>query len=349
MSWENLKQEAISSSTSSERLREIAAISNELAGLVASNPHADSQLLDELAIQARNNRDSETQRAITLNPNTSTKWLIALAHIFPEEFFANPAYNLLILEEVNFKHLFTRKQLLKLACIFNTPTSFLDFVAAICQTNIQTIKNDEYYPHLSLENQYQNRIKNKLGYPFNYFWKWREILIAIASHKNTSRDKLKELSIFDESIISEIATLNRCYISLVSFIQKKINSIFFKSHVDSIFRKYYIARNQYYIYAPTDYSFSNLEYYGLILAKHPETSSEILAELTQHIITEVRVLVASHPNVSQNSLFNLLSDRDSEVRKAALANPKLDSTFKQEFLSLENKNLFFRRITRISL
>ena len=66
MSWENLKQEAISSSTSSGRLREIAAISNELARLVASNPHADSQLLDELAIQATNNRDWETQRAIAL-------------------------------------------------------------------------------------------------------------------------------------------------------------------------------------------------------------------------------------------------------------------------------------------
>ena len=609
MSLEDLKQEALSSSTSPKRLREIAAISNELAKLVASNPVADSKLLDEIALQARNNRDTETQRAIALNPNTSEKLLVELAHVFPEEFFTNPAYDLSIINEVNFKHLSARKLLLKLASTVNAPTSFLSFAAEICQPNIQKITKDKYYPYLTLEQQYQNRLKNKLGivsyYPFEYFWKWREILIAIASHKNTSRNKLKELSAFDEPVIAEIAKirlkhhitlqkqqnnndlsfwsevilckssrlfkfipneivyklvqlpnisldilsvlsnleaekellgyiashpkaspeiLNKLshdnnqlvaasaklhinyaddlkidwkklaerkinpseryslkrdnqielrlwragaitddslfylakdetkanntllyiicapdtpphildklkinphvsqlikdciafikdqksffleelptslpaeerkrggytkytpdariddlddllikaqdsswrvrkrwteqwndfknipfHICLVSLVQERYPATHLKYYLNNMLRDY--ERDRYRTYTPRKYAFSNLEYYGHILAKHFQTSREILAELTQHRVKEVRVLVASHPNITQNSLFNLISDRDIEVRKAALANPKLDSTFKQEFVSLEDSNLSLAELQELA-
>ena len=142
--------------------------------------------------------------------------------------------------------------------------------------------------------------------------------------------------------------LHRCYICLISFIRRKSSSIIFKTHKDAIFRKYYIQRNSSYTYAPNNYSFSNLEYYGLILANHPQTSSKILAELTQHIVKEVRLLVARHPNITQNSLYNLISDRNPEVREAALANPKLDATFKQEFISVENNNLSLAKLRKLA-
>ena len=70
--------------------------------------------------------------------------------------------------------------------------------------------------------------------------------------------------------------------------------------------------------------------------------------MTQHRVKEVRVLVASHPNITQNSLYKLISDRDIEVKKAALANPKLDSTFKREFISLENSNLSLTELQELA-
>lgn len=53
MSLEILKQEAVSISSSPQRLKEIAAINNDLARLVATNPIADGHLLAKLALQAK--------------------------------------------------------------------------------------------------------------------------------------------------------------------------------------------------------------------------------------------------------------------------------------------------------
>ncbi|MGB3759580.1 MAG: hypothetical protein WBA07_24960 [Rivularia sp. (in: cyanobacteria)] len=92
MSLDLLKQEATSYETSPQRLREIAAMNDELARLVASNSVADSSLLRKLALKARNNKDVELQRSIVSNPNTPTLWLIELAELFPEEFFDNPIF-----------------------------------------------------------------------------------------------------------------------------------------------------------------------------------------------------------------------------------------------------------------
>ncbi|MEH2045290.1 hypothetical protein [Nostoc sp.] len=85
--------------------------------------------------------------------------------------------------------------------------------------------------------------------------------------------------------------------------------------------------------------FSNLEYYGVILASAPNTSPQILSKLVEHPIQGVRVLVASHHNITQNSLDKLIDDRSPEVRAAALANPKLDSMLREQLASLENPNL----------
>ncbi|MEH2231599.1 MAG: hypothetical protein V7K71_18585 [Nostoc sp.] len=117
MSLDSLKQEATNHNTSPQRLRELAGINDELTRLVAANPLAESSLLGELAIQARTNNDVEMQRAIASNPNTPTQWLIGLAYLFPEEFFSNPAYDLSILQNVNFAHRFEKKLLFKLVCV----------------------------------------------------------------------------------------------------------------------------------------------------------------------------------------------------------------------------------------
>ncbi|MEH1943243.1 MAG: hypothetical protein V7L01_23900 [Nostoc sp.] len=216
MSLDSLKQEATNHNTSPQRLRELAAINDELTRLVAANPLADSSLLGELAIQARTNKDVEMQRAIASNPNTPTKCLIGLAHLFPEEFFSNPAYDLSIWENVNFTHRFENKLLFKLVCASNATTSFLELAAGICETNIKRIRNDKYFGHFSLEQQYGIKyLRMSIGYistfSFENFWQWREILILIASNQNTSRKKLLGLSISGEDIVAEVAQLRLDY------------------------------------------------------------------------------------------------------------------------------------------
>lgn len=111
-------------------------------------------------------------------------------------------------------------------------------------------------------------------------------------------------------------------------------------------RRYYIDnmlndfnKGRYKEYSPILIKFSNLEYYGVILASDPSTSSQILSKLVQHPIQGVRALTASHNNISQNSLNRLIEDRNLDVRAAALANPKFDSMLKQQLVSLENPNL----------
>ncbi|MEO1559910.1 MAG: hypothetical protein AAFS12_09860 [Cyanobacteria bacterium J06632_19] len=61
MSLNLLKQEATSHNTSLQRLRELAAINNELARLVATNPFTGSSLLRELALKAIADKDIELQ------------------------------------------------------------------------------------------------------------------------------------------------------------------------------------------------------------------------------------------------------------------------------------------------
>ncbi len=84
-------------------------MNDDLATLVAANPFTDPSLLEELVIKATADKNTEMQRAIASHPNTPTRWLIRLAALFPEEFFNNPAYNLQILENINYNYLFNKK------------------------------------------------------------------------------------------------------------------------------------------------------------------------------------------------------------------------------------------------
>ncbi len=74
------------------------------------------------------------QRAIAINPNTPTRCLIELAYLFPEEFFNNPVYDLLALENINFASCFEKKVLLKLVAAPNAPESFLQAVSKLEKT-----------------------------------------------------------------------------------------------------------------------------------------------------------------------------------------------------------------------
>lgn len=70
----SLEQEAVDEGTSGDRLRELAKISIELARLVANNPSAPSELLQNLV----NTKDIFTLQNIAANLNTPPEVLAGL-------------------------------------------------------------------------------------------------------------------------------------------------------------------------------------------------------------------------------------------------------------------------------
>ncbi|MEM9272218.1 MAG: hypothetical protein AAGA80_04525 [Cyanobacteria bacterium P01_F01_bin.143] len=90
-----LSKEARSENTSGDRLKELAALNDKLAQIVASNVSAPPELLAELI-----NRKSKTiRKAVISNPNTPVETLFKLGvHYFPQELLNNPTFQLLYLE-----------------------------------------------------------------------------------------------------------------------------------------------------------------------------------------------------------------------------------------------------------
>lgn len=283
MSLDLLYQEATSHNTSPQRLREIAAMNDELARLVASNSVADSNLLTELALKARNNKDVELQRAIASNPNTPTQFLVELAKLFPQEFFSNPVYDLLILENVNLFRNFRKKLLLKLVCTYNAPESFLAIAAGTCEYNIKRIQQNH-----------------------EYFWKWREILIAVACHHNNSRKNLSKLSQYSDDIVAEVAGVRLKYPSDNILFWDKL-----ASNEKPIWDKLALNEKPNIIaFIPHQILFE--------LAQLPEISSNFLKAASQlETFPGILNIIANHPKTPKEVLEKLAKNSHSDVAEAA--------------------------------
>ena len=65
--------------------------------LIAIHPKASENVLIRLAASA----DRQTRRAVAMNPQTPKDALLKLAPTFPGEFFLNPVFDLLLLEDPN--------------------------------------------------------------------------------------------------------------------------------------------------------------------------------------------------------------------------------------------------------
>ena len=83
--------------TPSSKLRSLAGRSQKWDRKLATHPNAATEILAKLAKSA----DRLTRRGVTLNPQTPKDALLALAPSFPGEFFLNPAFDLLLIEEPN--------------------------------------------------------------------------------------------------------------------------------------------------------------------------------------------------------------------------------------------------------
>ncbi|OKH49231.1 hypothetical protein NIES2101_21170 [Calothrix sp. HK-06] len=80
----------------------LAALSVEFTPTIAQDPSTEPFLLELIALYG----DVELRQAVASNPNTPSKILFALADEFPGEFFNNPVFPLLTLENPDFLILF---------------------------------------------------------------------------------------------------------------------------------------------------------------------------------------------------------------------------------------------------
>lgn len=111
--------------TDSVALEAIVGVSVKLNRRIALHPNASSGLLQSLA----RSPDKMTRRNVALNPQTPKDVLLALAPTFAGEFFLNPVFDLLLMEEPNLLNnlpVGVMKNILKRP---DCPESFLNWAA----------------------------------------------------------------------------------------------------------------------------------------------------------------------------------------------------------------------------
>jgi hypothetical protein len=93
----SLQEQAVNEKTSSDRLKELATLSTDLARRVVKNPCATPALLRDLG----NSRDTIIRSHVAANSNTPTDVLHKLSDEFPNQVLSNPVLPLLFLENPN--------------------------------------------------------------------------------------------------------------------------------------------------------------------------------------------------------------------------------------------------------
>ena len=106
-------------------LERFAFKSFKINRLVARHPNASSELLARLA----KSPDKPTRRNVALNPKTSKEVLLELAPAFAGEFFQNPAFDLLLIEDPNLLFSLPVSVLKNILKREDCPDSFINWAA----------------------------------------------------------------------------------------------------------------------------------------------------------------------------------------------------------------------------
>ena len=278
-----LLKEAESENTSGDRLKELVALDDNLAEIVASNITAPSDLLIELASLT----NKAVIKAVVSNPNTPVETLLKLGEYFPQELLDNPILDILYLENPNF--------------IKNIPWTTL--YALLQKENVQTLLLNH------IKESYQNNmvmeaLKMHVVFAGEMNQGWHEIASKNANCANLSFYYPQFLQRLDLDFLSY----------LVEFVPKKILD-------DTTFRMV-LARNCKTSTILEELAGDRHTSTKTNVAGNRNTPANVLRELADYSVVETREAVARNESASADALQKLAKDKTDKIREAVAGNEK---------------------------
>jgi pentose-5-phosphate-3-epimerase len=275
----SLQQEATHESTPGDRLKELAQISTELPQLVAKNPSAPSELLQELS----NSGDVITRQNVVANPNTPTEVLLNLGSEFPEQLLNNPSFFLLWLENPNLLDEMPQTTLLSIFKQESVPISLLEWAVNHLDSQVQLVAEDDVFYRMD-HRAAQQHSKVKL------------LALAVAMNAQTPKTLLEKLVHSQYGEVQEAARLHVNW-------SGEMTSGWDEAAREAL-RTTPFPHHRSEAHAP----------YLKNLAKRDLIPEFVLEELARHQDKDVRSLVAYLPNTPAKILEQLALDEDSFVR-----------------------------------
>lgn len=284
-----LQQEAVNENTTGDRLRKLTKISTNLAQLVAQNPGAPAELLEQLA----NCIDVSTRQNVAANPNTPTEILLQLAHEFPREVLSNPVFPLLFLENLNILDRISKLDTLwKIVLDAQTSTEILSML--VQHNNIWLAEAARLHVNLAGEmtQKWDEAAHEAIGTA-----DWRETLGTV-NIANSNLSVLDRNGFIPDFAIAQLARhkhwIIRCLIAdkistSVKFLEQLVRD------EDSRVRE--------------------------SVARNPNTPVQFLEQLAQDKDSPVRASVALNSNIAVKFLELLAKDWHRDVRKNVAQNP----------------------------
>jgi hypothetical protein len=324
-------QEAANENTPSERLRELAKTSIELARIVAQNPAADADILQELGSYS----DPIVRQNLVMNPNIPLSLLMVLAKQFPRHLFRNPAIDLLVLESPSL--LVTafdtvlcniiKRSIVPVPLLEYAAKSSLEIVKLAVTINSQTPKATLEYLASSHNLLVSGAAQMHINWDDASYENWEEVA------QQAINNVLKDCSEDFQDAIQQVA---------------KINEL--RSDIPKHLLKFVPYRNRKAEYDET--IVSELEKLaqsdksgGLIAAKHPKTPTYILEELLESCDRSIFYELASNPNTPVHVLEKLLQQPDLyELGRRIAWNPNLPLELLEEMADSDRHNAVHQAI-----
>jgi len=298
-----LRAEASSVETAPERLA-VLATDMRLAAVVAANPSCPSAVLEALS----GSWNTEALAAIVAHPNALPRTLLALGHLSPAAFFANPVSTLMLLDKPDLPLQCQPDLLLPLVRHADASPGFLSILANHAAVEVA----DEARMHVNLGGEIApERLDDELE---RALWRWqapwideRGALVRAAEMRLIAPWIVAPLALYGPDALRRAIALNtdrRC--PTLALLRRAG------------------ARDDLVGYAAPDPTLPS-EVLDLLArtapwgrrlaARHPAATPATLLRLAGDRAPEVRRLVARHPELPTTALASLAGDPHVAVRK----------------------------------
>ncbi len=300
------EEEAVSETTSQQRLAELAEESSDLARLVAGNAIAAPELLLRLSTSG----DAIVRQNVAANPNTPTQVLLEIADEFPAEVLQNPIFSLLFLENPEFLNKMPGRSVASVLRQDGVPVFFLEWAGNRGDTGLRlVVAMNANTPKTVLEklrNNHNAQVREAVEMHVNIAGEmssgWDEEASTVLA--TTSGLRLKG------SYLLEIAEIGLISEKALAFLPK--DEYYYSEVLELVLKPANI---------PVPLKFNLIMQGSMAVGANPQTPKEILEELAQDSDWEVRQAIACNPNAPETILKMLATDRVFTVRQEVAANP----------------------------